>query len=272
MTTYLCATCAVETDGPRTAEQVCPICADERQYIPAGGQRWTSVEQLVRQGQRVTWLDVETGLLGLRTDPGVGIAQQGMLAQGRDGNLLWDPPGLITPEAVDQVRSRGRVLAVAASHPHMFGVQLEWAAAFDAPVLVGEADASWLQRRDDRVRTWSGQHRLAADLTLFQLGGHFPGSAVALWAGGAGGKGVLLAGDTIFVNPDGTASFMRSYPNRIPLSGAVARRLASATDGLEFDRLYNNFGAVIDRDARARVRFSADRHAAWVRGDYDHLT
>jgi hypothetical protein len=95
---------------------------------------------------------------------------------------------------------------------------------------------------------------------------------VALWRAGAGGRGVLLAGDTIFANPDGTASFMRSYPNRIPLSAAVVQRLADATDRLEFDRLYNNFGAVIGADARAVVRFSADRHAAWVRGDFDHLT
>jgi hypothetical protein len=139
-------------------------------------------------------------------------------------------------------------------------------------VLVNEADASWIQRPGDAISLWCGQHRLADDLVLYRLGGHFPGSAVALWSGGAGGKGVLLAGDTIFVNPDGTASFMRSYPNRIPLSGAVVVRLAAATEQLEFDRLYNNFGAVIDHGARAVVRFSADRHAAWVRGDYDHLT
>jgi hypothetical protein len=251
---------------------VCSICADERQYVPAGGQRWTSVDQLVAEGHRVTWLDVEPGLLGMRTEPAVGIGQQAMLVQSAGGNLLWDPPGLITPEAVDQVHSRGRVVAVAASHPHMFGVQLDWASALDTQVLVNEADASWIQRRGERIRTWSGQHRVADEITLLQLGGHFPGSAAALWTGGASGRGVLLAGDTIFVNPDGTASFMRSYPNRIPLSGAVVQRLAGATDLLEFDRLYNNFGAVIDHDARAMVRFSADRHAAWVRGDYDHLT
>ena len=272
MTTYLCATCAVETDGPRTAAEVCPICADERQYLPPGGQRWTTVEELTAEGRRVQWMEVEDRLLGLRTEPGVGIGQQAMLVQGSDGNLLWDPPGLITSEAVDVVRSRGPVLAVAASHPHMFGVQLEWAAALDAPVLVSEPDASWLQRRGDSIRIWNGEHRLSADLTLIRLGGHFVGSAVALWSGGADGKGVLLAGDTIFTNPDGTASFMRSYPNRIPLSGAVVQRIAAATDGLEFDRLYNNFGGVIASDARTMVRFSADRHAAWVRGDYDHLT
>jgi hypothetical protein len=29
---------------------------------------------------------------------------------------------------------------------------------------------------------------------------------------------------------------------------------------------------MIAADARQVIRFSADRHAAWVRGDYDHLT
>jgi glyoxylase-like metal-dependent hydrolase (beta-lactamase superfamily II) len=272
VTSYLCATCAVETDGPRTPEQICPICADERQYLPKGGQRWTTLDELTAAGHRLNWFEVEKGLLGLTTEPAVGIGQQAMLAEGVEGNLLWDPPGLITPEAVEQVRLRGPVLAVAASHPHMFGVQLEWAAALDAPVLVSEPDSSWVQRPGAAIRTWNGELRLSEDLTLIRLGGHFVGSAVALWSGGADGKGVLLSGDTIYANPDGTASFMRSYPNRIPLSGAVVQRLADATDALAFDRLYNNFGGVITSDARAVVRFSADRHAAWARGDYDHLT
>jgi hypothetical protein len=272
VTTYLCATCAVETAGPRTPEQICPICADERQYLPKGGQRWTTVDELIDAGHRLRWFDVDDGLLGMTTEPAVGIGQQAMLAKGAEGNLLWDPPGLITPEAVGEIRRLGPVLAVAASHPHMFGVQLEWGAALDAPVLVSEPDVSWVQRPGDAIRTWNGELRLSADLTLIRLGGHFVGSAVALWSAGAAGKGVLLSGDTISANPDGTASFMRNYPNRIPLSGAVVQRLADATDALEFDRLYNNFGGVITSDARSVVRFSADRHAAWVRGDFDHLT
>jgi glyoxylase-like metal-dependent hydrolase (beta-lactamase superfamily II) len=270
--TQLCATCAVETDGSRTPSQVCPICADERQYVPPGGQRWTTVEALIAEGHCVTWTEIEDGLLGLRSQPAVGIGQQAMLVRGSAGSLLWDPPGLITAAAVDQVRSLGPVLGVAASHPHMFGVQLDWAEALDAPVLVNQADQAWLQRTGAAIHTWTDEEEVTADIVLRRLGGHFPGSAVAVWSSGAEGRGVLLAGDTIFVNPDGTASFMRSYPNRIPLSGAVVQRLADATDQLAFDRLYNNFGAVISTDARAVVRFSADRHAAWVRGDYDHLT
>jgi hypothetical protein len=272
MTIHLCATCAVETDGPHGPEQVCPICADERQYLPKGGQRWTTVAELIASGHTLEWFEVEPDLIGLTTKPGVGIGQQTMIVRTDEGNLLWDPPGLITNEAVDHVRRLGRTVAIAASHPHMFGVQLAWADVLGSPVLVNAKDTEWLQRRGDAVEQWSGERRITSTITLLELGGHFPGSGVALWSAGAGGQGVLLAGDTIFANPDGTASFMRSYPNRIPLSGAVVRRLADATDELVFDRLYNNFGAIIDHDARAMVRFSADRHAAWVRGDYDHLT
>ena len=34
-----CATCGVE-HGPDLPE-VCPICADERQWVPEGGQAWS---------------------------------------------------------------------------------------------------------------------------------------------------------------------------------------------------------------------------------------
>jgi hypothetical protein len=74
-------------------------------------------------------------------------------------------------------------------------------------------------------------------------------------------------------NPDRTSvSFMRSYPNRIPLSAAVVERVAAHVDRFAFDRLYNNFEGVVPNDAADVVRRSAARHAAWVRGDFDHLT
>jgi hypothetical protein len=84
---------------------------------------------------------------------------------------------------------------------------------------------------------------------------------------------VLLASDTIQANPDrATVTFMRSYPNRIPLSAAVVRRMTDALDGVAFDRLYDNFGSTIDSDAAGAVRRSAERYADWVRGDLDDLT
>jgi hypothetical protein len=96
---------------------------------------------------------------------------------------------------------------------------------------------------------------------------------VAHWADGAGGKGVLLTGDSVFPNPDRrTVAFMRSYPNRLPLSGAVALRIAAQLEELEFDRIYGNFNNVIATGAKTILHDSAQRHAAWTRGDFDALT
>jgi len=109
-------------------------------------------------------------------------------------------------------------------------------------------------------------------VTASQPGGHFPGSSVVHWEG-ADGAGVLLAGDTIMVNPDrATVSFLRSYPNRLPLSAAVVERIAAHVARYAFDRIYSNFSLRIDRDAAAAVQRSAQRHARWVRGEFDHLT
>jgi len=113
----------------------------------------------------------------------------------------------------------------------------------------------------------------ATSATSWRSGGHFPGSAVVHWAAGAAGKGVLLVSDTIHVNPDrSTVTFLRSYPNRIPLSPAIVQRLAHAAAEFAFDRIYDNFGHTIDSDAATAVGRSADRYVAWVRGDFDALT
>ena len=65
---------------------------------------------------------------------------------------------------------------------------------------------------------------------------------------------------------------MRSYPNRIPLSGAVVQRIAHQVGRFAFDRLYSNFRGIVRTGAREIVLRSAERHAAWTRGDHDHLT
>jgi hypothetical protein len=271
---WLCGTCAVESapvDG--SLPDVCPICADERQWVPATGQRWTSLAELAAAGTRVVLSELEPDLFALHTDPGVGIGQESKLLRTPDGCLLWDPVGFVDDAAIRAVQAVGPVVAVAASHPHMYGVQVAWSRALGGiPVLVSEADAGWVQRPDPVVRTWSGEVELLPGVVLSQPGGHFPGSAVVHWAAGAGGRGVLLSGDTIFANPDGTAAFMRSYPNRIPLSGAVAERVAAHVARRPYDRLYNNFDGVIPVDAREVVIRSAARHAAWARGDHDDLT
>ncbi len=268
---WICSTCAVEH---AEALEVCAICADERQWVPAAGQGWTTLEELAAAGHTARVRELEPGLFGVTVEPAVGIGQQSHLVRTPAGNLLWDPTGYLDDQAVRQVRELGVVVAIAASHPHMFGVQVEWSRALGGvPVLVAEPNLAWVSRPDPAIRPWAIRLEVVPGLTLLQLGGHFPGSAVAHWAAGAGGKGVLLGSDTIQSNPDrASVTFMRSYPNRIPLSAPVVERVTKTVEMFSFDRLYDNFGGAIDSDARAVVRRSADRYIGWVRGDFDDLT
>ncbi|BDI24108.1 hydrolase [Herbiconiux sp. L3-i23] len=268
---WICATCGVE-HAERTA--VCDICADERQWVPESGQKWTTLEELAARGEQTRVVDLEPGLIGITSSPNVGIGQWSKLVTTAEGSVLWDPIGYLDDSAVERIASHGPVLAIAASHPHMYGVQVEWSRRLgDAPVLIAEADAHWVRRDDPVIEIWSGEVEIAPGLTLHQIGGHFPGSAVLQWRDGAEGRGALLVGDTIFPNPDRTSvSFMRSYPNRIPLSGPVALRIADSLNRLDFDRLYGNFDNVIADSAKQVISTSAERHAAWARGDFDDLT
>ncbi|ACZ32295.1 beta-lactamase-like protein [Xylanimonas cellulosilytica DSM 15894] len=279
MSLTLCATCGVEH---ASRPEVCRICADERQWVPADGQRWTTLDELAAAGASVAFAELEPSLWALEVaGVAVGIGQQSKLLVTPAGALLWDPLPYVDDDAVGRVRSLAGdagVVAVAASHPHMFGVQLEWSrrlgsAGGDVPVLVSRADLDWVARPGPALRAWEGDRVILPGVTMTQPGGHFPGSAVVHWAGGAGGRGVLLSGDTIFANPDRVSvSFMRSYPNRIPLSGRVAERVARHVARFAFERLYNNFDGVIPRDAVDVVVRSARRHREWTDGTHDHLT
>jgi hypothetical protein len=49
-------------------------------------------------------------------------------------------------------------------------------------------------------------------------------------------------------------------------------RIAARLEPLAFDRIYHNFHGRIAADGHDVLRRSADRYAAWVRGDHDDLT
>ncbi|MFI7482310.1 MBL fold metallo-hydrolase [Kocuria sp. M1R5S2] len=274
MPVWICRSCGVEHAPAADPPEECAICADDREDKLLEGPRWTTPDQLRDAGHETRVEELEPDLYGIRVVPRFGIGQRALLVRTPEGNLLWDPTGYLDRSAVERVRDLGGADCIVASHPHMYGVQIEWSRALGGiPVLVAEADRHWLQRSGPEVEYWTGRRRPLPGLTLHTLGGHFPGSAVVHWPAGAQGRGVLLSGDTLFVNPDRrTVAFMRSYVNPYPLSAAVVERIAGAVGDLSFDRIYANTGGVIDTGAREAVHRSARRHVAWVRGDHDDLT
>ena len=270
MPAWICATCANQIADTAEPPPVCPICADERQYIGRGGQRWTTLEELTASGRHSDIREVEPELLGIGVTPSFGIGQRALVVATEDGQVLWDPPGFIDEPAIEAVRHRGPLLAVTASHPHFYGVAVEWAHAFPgAEVLIPEADAQWLMRPDPAVRRWRAELEVAPGVRLVQCGGHFAGSAVLHWAAGADGRGVLLTGDTLPVVADRRyVSFMRSFPNYVPLPAASIERIVERVVPLAFDRIYDGWWtSVLETDAHDAVLRSAERYARWVNGD-----
>jgi glyoxylase-like metal-dependent hydrolase (beta-lactamase superfamily II) len=228
--------------GPVRPE-VCPVCADERQWLPPAGQRWTTLAELAAAGHASEVREIEPGLTGIGADPPVAIGQRSLLVRTPAGNVLWDPSGFIDDAAVAAVRAAGGLSVVTASHPHFYGAIAEWAREFGAQIMVPADDVAWLRAGPGRsVRTWSGTLPLLPSVTLVQCGGHFPGSAVLHWADGADGRGVLLSGDTIFVTPgEDRVSFVWSAPNRLPLSAAAVAGVARAVRPYAFDRIYGGW-------------------------------
>jgi Metallo-beta-lactamase superfamily len=268
MTTSVCAACGNHSPGRRPA--VCAVCADERQWLPPDGQRWTTLEELAAAGYRSEVRDVEPGLTGIGVQPPFAIGQRSLLVRTAAGNVLWDPSGFIDAAAVAAVREAGGLSFVTASHPHFYGAIAEWAREFGAQILVPADDAGWLRADPDLpVRTWAGTLEVLPSVTLVQCGGHFPGSAVLHWAAGADGRGVLLSGDTIFVTPgEDRVTFVWSAPNRLPLSEAAVTNVWRAVQPLVFDRIYGGWWTPVLRSgAWETVRRSAGRYIEHLRGE-----
>lgn len=269
MEAWVCRTCGVQHTPSDRPPARCPICEDERQYVPPQGQRWATLAELRAEGRRIDVRELEPGLTGIGADPPIGIGQRALLVQTASGNLLWDCLGFIDDQGVSAVREKGGLGGIAFSHPHFYGVCVEWSRAFGgAPIYIPRADQEWMMRRDPAVTTWEGTLAPLPGLTLVQCGGHFEGSAVLHWARGANGRGALLTGDTITVVADCRfVSFMRSYPNNIPLAVADVEQIVASVQAYEFDRIYGGWwDRVVDVDGKGAIRRSADRYVRWIEG------
>jgi glyoxylase-like metal-dependent hydrolase (beta-lactamase superfamily II) len=243
------------------------ICEDERQYVNLDGQTWTTMDELKDEHRNVL-KTLEPGLTEILTEPKVGIGQRALLVQTPKGNVLWDCISLIDDETVSAIEALGGVAFLAMSHPHMHGSLVEWSHAFgNAPIRLHESVKQWVARPDPAIEYWSGDSlSLNEFVTLHRTGGHFTGSTLLQWSTGAEGRGVLLTSDTMHVVWDlKHVTFMRSYPNYIPLPAETVDQIARAVEPLKFDRIYSHFaGLVIDKDAKGAVRRSADRYKAAI--------
>lgn len=214
---------------------------------------------------RIAWKSETRDLHALGVAPSFAIGQRAFVLQAGDGNILWDCLPMLDHEVLARLRVMGPITAIAISHPHFHGAHAVWSKVLgDVPVYVHADDACWLQSDYPALHLWDGeQQRIGADVTLIRCGGHFAGSAVLHWASG---DGHLLTGDTMQVVADRAhVSFMRSYPNLIPLGPSGIERIRAAIEPFRFASVHGAFpGRTIEGDGKAAVERSVARYLSAI--------
>jgi hypothetical protein len=265
---FICTACGMQYAESEKPPAQCAICEEERQYVPPRGQSWTTLDALA-QSHTNTWREYDAGLLGIGSTPHFAIGQRALLLRTDKGNVLWDCIATLDAATVTAIQGLGGIQAIAISHPHFYTTMVEWARRFACRIHLNAADKAWIMRPDAAIKLWEGAtFQLWDGVTLIRCGGHFEGGTVLHWAGGAQGRGVVCAGDILTVATDRKwLSFMRSYPNFIPLSAREVGHIGRAMAPFSFDVLYGHyFDRVIAKDAKAVLEKSIARYVAAVEG------
>src|SRR4030095_903374 len=267
MQNFICVQCGTHFSEMAKPPLHCPICEDERQFVRHGGQEWTTLQRLTAD-HRNRFEEEGPRLLGIGTEPEFAIGQRALLVQSAAGNLLWDCIALLDNRKNADRSARGGIRAMAISHPHYYTTMVDWAERFDAQIFLHTGDRQWVTRKSSQIQFWEGTTLpLWDDLTLINCGGHFKGGTVLPFPAGRNGKGALLTGDIIQVVQDRSyVSFMRSYPNLIPLGATAIRRIVKAIEPFPFEQIYGAWWkANVLSAAKDSVRSSAERYLRWIR-------
>ena len=265
-TPFICVTCGTQFAPSAEPPRCCAICEDERQYVGHNGQQWTTLAEL--RGKHRNLIEPERGAMSICTQPEFAIGQRALLIESAAGNILWDCVALLDDATIAAIEKLGGISAIAISHPHYYTTMVEWSRAFaDAPIYLHAADREWVMRPDPAIRFWEGEtHALQPGFTLIRCGGHFEGGTVLHQEAIADQPGVLYSGDIISVCADRRyVTFMRSYPNAIPLGPAAIQHILAAVEPFSFDVLHGAFAGTVVVRAKEVVRQSAARYLRAIR-------
>lgn len=270
MTAWICATCGVQYPNTPSPPESCPICEDPRQYVGWDGQAWISPADLLAEHRTEIRVE-EPGLIGIGVEPSFGIGQRALVVLTPGGNVMWDCVPALDESAKAALAAVGGIDAICFSHPHFYGAYPDWAAHFGAIVYIPRADARWAVTPSPNLAIWEGDRsEPVAGVTLMRVGGHFEGSCILHVPQLADSKGAILVGDTLQVVKDRRwLSFMRSYPNFIPLGVDEVSAITAKVGDLGFDRIYGGWwDATVPSGGRDALERSARRYQAAFGGDY----
>ncbi|KPH04821.1 MBL fold metallo-hydrolase (plasmid) [Rhizobium acidisoli] len=268
MTCFICVTCGTQFSESSEPPAACPICQDDRQFVPKAGQEWTDSAEL-SQTHSVIWNEEARGIHSLQISPHFGIGQRAFFIEGPGGNILWDCLSLIDEASKDRISAMGGLSVIAISHPHFYSSMIEWSEAYgDVPIHIHADDGGWLQRSGAALTCWTGETLQLDRATMVRCGGHFAGSSVLHCPWLEGGRGALFVGDTMQVTMDRNwVSFMRSYPNLIPLDARTVKGISDAVLPYRFEAIYGAFpGRTIESNGTRAVERSVERYLTAIEG------
>jgi len=235
--TLICSTCG--TSYPEdSAPEICTICLDERQWVPPSGQSWTKPEELHNK-HSVKLNRLHERLYEMEINPMFAIGQRALLVLSEKGNVLWDCIPLLDELAIEFIKSKGGLKAIAFSHPHFYSNMNEWAEIFDCPIYIHKNDEEHIMVKGKHIQLWKADEiDLWDGMKIICIGGHFAGSSI-LHVPFLSKEGTIICGDTLFLSPSKKHfSAVYSSPNRIPLPLAEITRIKKRFDNIPFDCFY----------------------------------
>jgi len=256
----VCATCGTHYPPQRSYDN-CPICEDDRQYLPPGGQIWTTPEALSNT-HSVKSHRLHDKIHELEIAPSFAIGQRAFLILSGEGNILWDCIPLLDDPVKAFIREHGGLRAIAFSHPHYYSNMNEWADAFGCPVYIHRSDEQWIFDKGPHIQLWEGEEKqLWEGMRLINLGGHFPGSSI-LHVPSLSPEGAVFCGDTMVISPSRQhIAVQYSYPNRMPLPRREVERISRRLENIPFDALYSFYKHLtITKDVKEILKRSMERY------------
>ena len=266
---FICTACGMQYAESEKPAAQCVICEEERQYVPARGQSWTTLEALA-QSHMNSFREYEPGVIGIGA--GFAIGQRALLLRtvGRQRAVGLRRNARCRDGDGDQGARRhqgdrhfasaflhhdgGVGARVRLPHPSQRRRPAMDHAAGPGDLSVGRRHAQTVGRRhaDPLRRAFRRRQRCC----------------IGRSARGAHGRGVVCSGDILTVATDRKwLSFMRSYPNFIPLSAREVAHIGKAMAPYAFDTLYGHyFDRVIATQAKSVLEKSVARYIAAVEG------
>ena len=222
MAPQICSACGTSYPDAVQPPSLCPICRDERQFVPAAGQ---ALDDSGKACQRARQCVAAIGNRPVRNShpSRFGIGQRALLLRTSEGNVLWDCIALLDDATEALILRAGwpscdRNFAPSLLHLH---------AGLGAPHLIVRSiftPRTWngscvriprcvfgMAKRWNRARRYAAQARRPLS-----------GGTVLHWAEGAEGRGAILSGDIVQVAADlSRVSFLWSYPEHDAAFGEV---------------------------------------------------